>query len=250
MPTNPFNSQQNIFDHDVSEEVTEALYSGANVFGSDRLPKEKSTKEKYDELRRRDTNFIFLFGSPGTGKSCITASLIYFMKVCNLGDLIVAPSNSSDAHHTVQDMYESIQRGEFLPRTNTQVFATEIDLIFRPKNRKSAKDDMRITFLEISGEHLTKVKINRNMANSGSLPDDIETYFNCPDLNLIFFLVADHVSASRDAQTVNSFLDYVFNKDEGFDLANYLLAITKWDTYDGVYRDNVEEFAESTIPDV
>lgn len=208
---------------------------------------EESLVEKFKRLSSRDTNFIFLFGRPATGKSYITASLIYYMQTSKLGTLHVSKTNSREAELLVEDMYKNFHGGKILDRTNRNEPPYEIDLVFTPKDSKLPK--MKITFLEMSGENLKQVQIAKNDPNSGKLPDNIDTYLMCSNIKLIFFLVADHQTASQDSITINKFLDYVFNKDEKFDHANYLLAITKWDTYTGKHK-NIEKFTEEVMPNI
>jgi len=211
-----------------------------------------TAKEQYENLTNRNTNFIFFFGKPAAGKSHMMASLIHYMKTCDLGDLIVSKNNRRDAHILVQDMFESIHTGTHLNRTASQVGGveppTEIDLIFRPKDNRLPV--MKFTFLEMSGENLELVQVRSSNLQSGKLPDTIETYLNCPNLKLSFFLLASHEDAARDGQVIDSFLDYLVQKDDKFDRYKYLLAITKWDTYRGEYRNSVEEFVDRFMPHI
>lgn len=211
-----------------------------------------TAKEQYENLTKRNTNFIFFFGKPAAGKSHMMASLIHYMKTCDLGDLIISKNNRRDAHLLVQDMFESIHTGTFLNRTASQIGGTEppteIDLIFRPKDHRLPV--MNFTFLEMSGENLELVQVRSSNQQSGKLPDTIETYLNCPNLKLSFFLLAGHDEAQRDGQVIDSFLDYLIQKDEKFDRYKYLLAITKWDTYKGEYRNSVEEFVDKFMPHI
>lgn len=208
---------------------------------------EKSLFEKSIDLSKRDTNFIFLFGRPGSGKSYITASLIYYMQTSELGKLIVSPHNDKDSNLLIQDMYKTFQTRRVFDRTFAGAPPYEIDLIFKPHDRRLPA--MKITFLEISGENLEKVHITKNRADSGKLPDNIDVYLMNKDVKLTFFLVSDHVNASRDALTISDFLNYVYNKDPKFEHSKYLLAITKWDTYRGRHR-HVENFTEEAMPNI
>lgn len=212
----------------------------------------KTAKEQYESLANKNTNFIFFFGKPAAGKTHLMASLIHYMKTCDLGDLIISKNNQRDAHLLIQDMYESIQTGTFLNRTASQIGGTEppteIDLIFKPKDGRLPP--MKFTFLEMSGENLEMVQVRNTNQQSGKLPDTIETYLNCPGLRLSFLLLGSHEEAKRDAQVIDSFLDYLVEKDAKFDRARYLLAITKWDTYTGAYKKDVEEFVDVFMPQI
>ncbi len=212
----------------------------------------RTAKEQYENLTNRQTTFIFLFGKPAAGKTHLMASLIHYMKTCELGDLILSNNNLRDSHLLFQDMFKSIQTGTYLNRTAAQIGGTEppteIDLIFRPKDTRLP--EMRFTFLEMSGENLEMVQVRGNNQQTGRLPDSIETYLNCPNLNLNFFLLSSHESATYDSQLIDSFLDYLVQKDEKFDRYKYLLAITKWDTYKGEYKNDYEAFIEKIMPQV
>lgn len=250
------NNTDNPFEENIKEETQSPSFNfeskpnnEANPFENIAEPvEEESLVEKFKRLSSRDTNFIFLFGRPATGKSYITASLIYYMQTSKLGTLHVSGTNSRDAELLVEDMYKNFHSGKILDRTNRNEPPYEIDLVFTPKDRRLP--EMKITFLEMSGENLKQVQILKNDPNSGKLPDNIDTFLMCSNIRLIFFLVADHETASQDSITINKFLDYVFNKDKRFDNSNYLLAITKWDTYKGKFRNNVERFTETVMPNI
>ncbi len=210
---------------------------------------EETLVEKFNRLQRRDTNYIFLFGQPASGKSYITASIIYYLQTSGLGSLHISDTNSTESELIIQDMYESFHTGRFINRTNTAIAAPyEIDLVFRPND--NTLPEMKLTFLEMSGENLKSVQVKKGDANSGRLPDDIDEFLMCPDINLIFFLVADHINAMKDSISIHRFLNYAYNKDPRFDKSNYLLAVTKWDTYTGKHKDNVEHFTKENMPQV
>lgn len=209
---------------------------------------QKTLLETIKAIEDKDTNYIFLFGKGGTGKSYITASLIYYLKTSGLGDLLVKDTTSDIAKLLEQDLYNEFFTGKIINRTNRLEPPYEIDLVFTPKDRKLPK--MNITFLEISGENLSKVKIAKNDPHSGKLPDNIDIFFMCKNIKLIFFLVADHATALEDSLLIDRFLNVVLNKNENFDNANYLLAITKWDTYNGKHKKNVEDFTKEFMPNI
>lgn len=226
-------------------------YGSNGAFSAEELIS-RTAKEQYENLINRQTTFIFFFGKPAAGKSHLMASLIHYMKTCELGDLILSGNNLRDAHLLFQDMFKSIQTGTYLNRTAAQIGGTEppteIDLIFRPKD--TSLPEMRFTFLEMSGENLELVQVRGTNEQTGRLPDSIETYLNCPDLQLNFFLLSSHESATHDSQLIDSFLDYLVQKDEKFDRYKYLLAITKWDTYKGEFKNDYEAFIEKIMPHI
>ena len=210
---------------------------------------EETLLEKFNRLQRRDTNYVFLFGQPASGKSYITASIIYYLQTSGLGSLHMSDTNSMESQLIADDMFEKFHTGRFINRSDqTTETPYEIDLVFRPND--NTLPEMKLTFLEMSGEHLKSVQVKKGDANSGRLPDDIDEFLMCPDINLIFFLVADHLNAMKDSMSINKFLNYAYNKDPRFDKSNYLLAVTKWDTYTGKHKDNVEHFTKENMPQV
>lgn len=216
--------------------------------GSTTAVEEKTLMDTINAIERKDTNYIFLFGRPATGKSYITASMIYYMKNSKLGDLNLSPTTSRESQLLFDDLYDNFGTGKIIDRTNATVTTPyELDLVFTPKD--SRLPPMKITFLEMSGENLQKVQILRNDPNSGKLSDDIDIYFLCHNIKLIFFLVADHEHAAEDSKAIDKFLQYVFHKDIKFNNANYLLAITKWDTYNGRHK-KIEGFTTETMPNI
>jgi hypothetical protein len=254
---NPFETS-NPFDekHDSVEEKsalnTNWKNTSNNPFGIEPNNERETLKEKYERLKDRNTNFIFFFGKPASGKSHVMASLIYYMKTSEYGDLITLESNTRESHLLVDEMFNAVQMGTTLNATPSQIGGleppTEIDFVFRPKNK--SQPEMRFTFLEMSGENLEVVQIKKNKEHTGQLPETIDIFLRCPDIKLFFFLLTSHDEAFNDANLLNRFLDYVFNKNNNFDNARYLLAITKWDTYRGKFKKSVEDFASNTLPQV
>ncbi len=249
--TNPFEEKHDsIEEKDASNVNWETVNS--NPFGTEPIVERKTLKGQYERLKDRNTNFIFFFGKPASGKSHVMASLIYYMKTSEYGDLITLESNTRESHLLVDEMFNAIQMGTTLNATPSQIGGleppTEIDFVFRPKNRK--QPEMRFTFLEMSGENLEVVQIKKNKEHTGQLPETIDLFLRCPDIKLFFFLLTSHDEAFNDANLLNRFLDYAINKNNNFDNARYLLAITKWDTYRGKYRKSVEDFASNTLPQV
>lgn len=256
MNNNPNNTPNFFEDNNNKEETSNPSFDfkseppvEENLFAPETFEAESRTRlQDIEELEKKDTHYVFLFGNPGTGKSYITASLIYYMKTGKLGTLRVANTNSRDSEELIQDMYDNFQAGRFIDRTDvTRKKPFEIDLIFTPKDKALPK--MKITFLEISGEHLKQVQVEKKNLDSGKLPDDLDTFFMAK-IKMLFILVAQHDRAQRDSLTIDAFLDYVLNKDENFEKSNYLLAISKWDTYKGQFKNNIEKFTADKLPNI
>lgn len=230
------------------EKKDDDLYGqDAGIFDGDD-DSEIAPVKKYDKLRAKGTNYVFLFGSPASGKSYITTSLIYYLQTCALGRVRFPESNEKEAQILLEENYKRFHDGKLLDRTNTAAPPYEIDIVFTPNERRSPP--MKITFLEMAGENLNKVKILKEDPGSGKLPDDINIYLQCPDINLIFFLVADHNNANNDSVLIDRFLNYVNNQNDRFGSTNNLLLITKWDTYPNKGQQSAGDFARIEMKQV
>lgn len=198
-----------------------------------------SEVEQINYLKSRNTNFLFLFGKNGVGKTAITASLIHYLSAeCSEGS--VERVGNIEGRKLGERIRYLIANNRFPDRT-TVGSLTEVDCCFVPtkKNRK----EMWFTFLEMSGEDLKLVDVHDH---DGRLPDNIDVFFKVDGLSLTFILVTSHDECRNDDSLMVNFLDYLIDKSPIYRNSRVLLLITKWDEVTGDI--DVEEFIRINMP--
>lgn len=175
-----------------------------------------------NEIKNRDSNFIFFFGNPQSGKSVILASLLYQLST-EFG--VLSPRNdapnSKEVKTLLYDFYENMQRG-ILPERSSVGKVLEIDLLFTPNNKSKKVPPINITFLEASGEDLGEIK------RGGKLKSHVSKYLSA-GIPLTFILVTSYDTAHQDDTLLNDFLDEVQLKMKNIQNINIILIISKWD---------------------
>jgi hypothetical protein len=199
-----------------------------------------SEQEQITYLRDKATNFVFLFGKQGEGKTAITASLIHYLNTeCRYGSL---EKKGNPAGQRVWEIIkQAIAQGRFPDRTS-KANVYEVESLFVPSSNCKHLSKVSLTFLEMSGESLSEVSIMK----SGRLPSNIDIYFNAGNLSMTFLLITSHQEAHSDDHLMVEFLDYINQKSPRFREARVLLLISKWDTY--TERENVTEFLKHQMP--
>lgn len=226
-----------------SDETTE----GANApLGNKTLGDENnqaSLLQQFRQLQDRNSTFVFMFGRQQAGKTVILSSLAYHLGTDENGLLETRrrQDNLKGAAYLKQ-LSESVRRGQFMNRTAVGSLY-ELDLTYTPNKPEIP---MNFTFLEMSGEDLTKVELSETSA--GNLPSDIEVYLKCPNLNVVFMLVVPYEDAEEHDYLVIDFLDYLKERKPDFDYSKLLLLISKWDRYEGLRKDEVDMFVKEQMP--
>jgi hypothetical protein len=203
---------------------------------------EVTESEQINYLEGRETNFIFLFGRSGIGKTAITASIINYLSTgCEYGNLVGIDSGDGNGRLLLEQIRSTIRERRFPERTVLGSL-TEIEVRFEPL--KKSKPHVWITFLDMSGEDLDNVEVKENSPRQ--LPSKIDVFFKANNLSMIFVLVTSHEDAHRDDSLMVTFLDYIIGKDSRFRNSRVLLLISKWDSFVGEI--DTEEFIMSRMP--
>jgi internalin A len=174
-------------------------------------------------LEKKNTNFIFLFGEPASGKTAVISSLLrYLMTECEYGNMVVGNEESKRFLTYLQDAIKNRK----LPDRTWIGSLTEINVGFSPL--KKTKNELALSFLDISGEDLSRLGLHKS-ANAEQLPY-FDIFFEAKGLSMVFILTTSWGRAREvDAQMV-AFLDYT-SKNKSFKNSKILLLITKWDTF-------------------
>lgn len=201
---------------------------------------EVSEAEQINYLEGRETNFVFIFGRSGAGKTAITASLINYLSTeCEHGNLVGI--DNGDGRRLLETIRNTIRDKRFPDQTRIGSL-THIDIRFEPL--KKSKSNLWITFLEMSGENLTAIELRDNTPSQ--FPPNIDVFFKANNLSMIFVLVTSQQQANRDDALMVTFLDYIIGKDSRFQNSRLLLLVSQWDTFVGEIE--TEEFIRTRMP--
>jgi hypothetical protein len=174
------------------------------------------------EVKNKDSNFVFFFGTAESGKSVILSSMLYFMssKAGVLRPNLSTP-NTKEAEVLLYDFFENIRQG-VLPNRTTRDQVTRLDLVFEPNNRSKKVHPINLTFLETSGENHNEIR------RGGSYHSSIESFLNA-NIPLTFIIVTSYETAHRDDTLINAFLNELERKEKNMKSVNVILVVSKWD---------------------
>ncbi|MDA3615560.1 hypothetical protein [Polluticaenibacter yanchengensis] len=192
---------------------------GKNNGGDHFVPLAKTTS---NEIKNKDSNFVFFFGTAESGKSVILSSMLYYLssQVGVLRPKLGTP-NTREAQVLLSDFFENIRQG-ILPSRTTRDQVTRLDLIFEPNNKSKKVTPINLTFLETSGENHYEIR------RGGSYHSSIESYLNA-NIPLTFIIVTSYESAHKDDTLINEFLDELERKGKNLQSVNAILVVSKWD---------------------
>lgn len=198
-----------------------------------------SEADQINYLKSKPSNFIFLFGKPGVGKTSILASLIHYLTtVCEQGN--IERVGNMEGRRLSERIRYLISANRF-PDASSVGTLTQLDCRFVPTKKNLS--ELNFTFLEMSGEDLKQVDVN---LHEGRLPDNIDVFFKVEGLSLTFILVTSHDRARADDSLMVNFLDYLLAKSASYREARVLLLISKWDEVPGDI--DVEDFIRTNMP--
>lgn len=174
------------------------------------------------EIKNKDSNFIFFFGTAESGKSVILSSMLYYLS-SQAGVLRpkLGTPNTKEAQVLLSDFFENIRQG-ILPNRTTRDQVTRLDLVFEPNNKSKKVPAINLTFLETSGENHNEIR------RGGSYHSSIEAYLNA-NVPLTFIIVTSYDTAHKDDTLINEFLDELERKGKNLKSVNVILVISKWD---------------------
>lgn len=190
-----------------------------NNHTDDYVPIQKGTA---NEIKNKDSNFVFFFGTAESGKSVILSSMLYYLS-SQAGVLRpkLGTPNSKEAQVLLSDFFENIRQG-ILPNRTTRDQVTRLDLVFEPNNKSKKVTPINLTFLETSGENHNEIR------RGGSYHSSIESFLNA-NIPLTFIVVTSYDTAHKDDTLINEFLDELERKGKNLKSVNVILVVSKWD---------------------
>lgn len=174
------------------------------------------------EIKNKDSNFVFFFGTASSGKSVILATMLYYLR--SQAGVIrpkIGTPNTAEAEILLYDFFENISKG-ILPDSTVKDKVTRLDLVFEPNNKSKKINPINLTFLETSGENHNEIK------RGGNYHSSIETYLTA-NLPLTFIIVTSYENAHKDDILINTFLNKLERYEKRLKSVNIILVISKWD---------------------
>lgn len=179
-------------------------------------------KNSNNDIKNKESNFVFFFGTASSGKSVILATMLYYMR--SQAGVIrpkIGTPNTQEAEALLYDYFENISKG-ILPEGTVRDKVTRLDLVFEPNNKSKKVVPINLTFLEKSGENDNEIR------RGGQYHSSIETYLSA-NLPLTFILVTSYDNAHKDDVLINTFLDKLEKYEKKLKSVNIILVISKWD---------------------
>ncbi|OHT45668.1 hypothetical protein [Flavobacterium tructae] len=197
-----------------------------------------------NDIKNKDSNFVFFFGVGESGKSVILSSMLYYLS-SHAGVLRpkLGTPNSKEAQVLLSDFFENIRQG-ILPNRTTRDQVTRLDLIFEPNNKSKKVPSINLTFLETSGEN------HKDISKGGTYHSSIEAYLNA-NIPLTFIIVTSFDNAHLEDTLINEFLDELERKGKNLKSINVILVISKWDKSgrtDVSNENELENFINERLP--
>jgi len=228
------------FDENSSEILKPLSFDTKKDQGSDYVP---LSTGKVNEIKNKDSNFVFFFGTAESGKSVILSSMLYYLS-SQAG--VLRPKrgtpNTKEAQVLLSDFFENIRQG-ILPNRTTRDQVTRLDLVFEPNNKSKKVPPINLTFLETSGENHNEIR------RGGSYHSSIESFLNA-NIPLTFIIVTSFETAHKDDYLINEFLDELERKGKNLKSVNVILVVSKWDKsgrMDVANTDELESFINERL---
>ena len=249
----------------MAEKKTTETFTNREKFGTKDKPSAEPVVEKVSSerdiikyLEENQTNFVFLVGKSGRGKTAIVAAILNYLSTQTQYYVEVLRSeDNNEGTKLLLELRDAFKNQEFPGRTDVTKppFNLDINFFTRDANGNPTKG-VPITFVEMSGEHLEAVQLLTDRLSvleqtraKGKLPTKADVYFKAANLSMLFLFVTTPESARDDDAFMNQFLDYISNKDAKYREAYSFLAITQYDKYKSK-TDNlsIQDFIEKRMP--
>jgi hypothetical protein len=187
-----------------------------------------------NDIKNKESNFVFFFGTAESGKSVILSSMLYYLRsYAGVLRPKLGTPNSKEANVLLSDFFENIRQG-ILPNRTTRDQVTRLDLVFEPNNKSKKVFPIDLTFLETSGEN------HNDIRRGGSYHSSIEAFLNA-NIPLTFIIVTSYESAYKDDSLINEFLDELERKGKNLKSVNAILVVSKWDKSGRMDVESAEE---------
>jgi len=191
----------------------------------------------HEEILDKNTNYVFIFGYTGAGKSTVLTAINMYMR--QHYRVILNQGENQQGIRLIHQMMRDVEDGNF-PQPTSIGQITEYDTAFMMEG-----EDVNLTFVEMAGEDLKKVDVD---TGEEGLPESVKNYLSCPGISISFLIVADfeRVMNRKEDKLILQFLSYLYN--EGIDMSRVGVILSKFDR--GRTDMNVEEVIKTYLPQV
>lgn len=167
--------------------------------------------EKSKHLENSDSTVIFLYGLPGSGKTCFLASLLRYLYKYDY-DLILNTQQNPKGSQYFMYLLETIDEMK-IPEITGLAENNEIDICITLNGQ-----ERYYTFVDVSGEHLSFKDESNNL--DLQTKEKVDTYLANPNISVILLSFFDPANPefSLNSQDKNHFIlwNYIRNKPSFF----------------------------------
>lgn len=184
----------------------------------------KVLKKEHTSLQAKNSNFIFVFGYTGSGKTTVLAAIDLYIR--RKYAKTINPTGNKDGINHINKIVRNITFGEF-PNATPAGTIVEYDVAL---THPVSDETVNLTFIEMAGEDLRKINTDDEDGGTGELRSEIKKYLTCPDISMSFLLIADYkerVETLREDDLFMNFFGYVRNLD--VPLKNVGIIVSKFD---------------------
>lgn len=184
----------------------------------------KVSKKEHTSLQAKNSNFIFVFGYTGSGKTTVLAAIDLYIR--RKYAKTVNPTGNKEGINHINKIVRNITFGEF-PNATTAGTIVEYDVAL---THPQTGETVNLTFIEMAGEDLRRINTDDEDAGVGDLRTEIKKYLTCPDISMSFLLIADYkerVESLREDDLFMNFFGYLRNME--VPLENVGVIVSKFD---------------------
>jgi energy-coupling factor transporter ATP-binding protein EcfA2 len=184
----------------------------------------KVLRKEHTSLQAKNSNFIFVFGYTGSGKTTVLAAIDLYIR--RKYAKTVNPTGNKIGINHINKIVRNITFGEF-PNATPAGTIVEYDVAL---THPVTDETVNLTFIEMAGEDLRKINTDDEDSGNGDLRSEIKKYLTCPDISISFLLIADYkerVASLREDDLFMNFFGYVRNLE--IPLKNVGVVVSKFD---------------------
>jgi len=184
----------------------------------------KILKKEHTSLQAKNSNFIFVFGYTGSGKTTVLGAIDLYIR--RKYAKTINPTGNKEGINHINKIVRNITFGEF-PNATPAGTIVEYDVAL---THPVSDETVNLTFIEMAGEDLRKINTDDEDSGTGDLRSEIKKYLTCPDISISFLLIADYkerVASLREDDLFMNFFGYVRNLE--VPLKNVGVIVSKFD---------------------
>ncbi len=184
----------------------------------------KVLKKEHTSLQAKNSNFIFVFGYTGSGKTTVLGAIDLYIR--RKYAKTINPTGNKDGINHINKIVRNITFGEF-PNATPAGTIVEYDVAL---THPVSDETVNLTFIEMAGEDLRKINTDDEDSGTGELRSEIKKYLTCPDISISFLLIADYkerVESLKEDDLFMNFFGYVRNLE--VPLKNVGVIVSKFD---------------------